>query len=687
MSSPDSSSDATSSTYHVQIHNGNGTVISEHAHVEQHFHDGDHQVSLLDAEQKRYRRAMLAHVRNTWITDFLDKSLYGASMIALRFHEQSDAVVNPWERDVQPPRQSEQSLASQKHTTHIYDAFQGSGKELLILGEPGAGKTTLLLELARVLLDHAKQDEIDQIPVVFNLSSWALKRQSLTSWLIDELNTKYYVPRELGQAWVTKNQLALLLDGLDEVKEEYRAACIEAINTYRQEQGGMIPMVVCSRKADYFTGQRRLQLHSAVTVQPLTHDQIEAYLSSMGEQLEDVRALLQSEPALQELTTIPLMLRILSQAYAGKSVEAFQKAGDSITMQQVFTAYVENMFQRRGIKKRFTQAQTIHGLKWLAQKLAQHSQTQFYIERMQPNWLEGRQRFFYRVAVRMSILLVSGLAAGLGGGLVIALAGFLLINRIEQQQLSYSPFIFMGIAGFLGIVTGGLLHRMEREIKPAEIVAWSWRGMWKSIEPRRRVLLIVLVFVLLFGLFCGFGIGRSEGLINGLSAGLIFGLFGGFLGGSVSEAISKVLSSAAKDKPDAVTNQKQRISLQKRVLLGLVSMLVFVLFFGLFIGLPAGLFYGLINGLPAGLLYGLVVGLVSGLVSGLIGGLVIMLIYQVKTEKKAIESVIWLWMGIWQNLVRSELLRNGMVFVLGFALGFWLLFEPDSGLQYPRIAQ
>lgn len=90
--------------------------------------------------------------------------------------------------------------------TSITKVYEDAGGELLILGEPGSGKTTLLLELTRHLLDRAEQDDKLQMPVVFNLSSWATKQQPLAQWLVEELMTKYQVPRKLGQAWVNTNQ-------------------------------------------------------------------------------------------------------------------------------------------------------------------------------------------------------------------------------------------------------------------------------------------------------------------------------------------------------------------------------------------------------------------------------------------------------------------------------------------------
>src|SRR5205085_12065999 len=89
------------------------------------------------------------------------------------------------------------------------------------------------------------------------IPSWAMKQQRLADWLVEELNTTYQVPRKLGQAWVDADQILPLLDGLDEVAPKVRAACIETINTYRGEHG-VLPLVVCSRSADYLAQTARV---------------------------------------------------------------------------------------------------------------------------------------------------------------------------------------------------------------------------------------------------------------------------------------------------------------------------------------------------------------------------------------------------------------------------------------------
>ena len=79
----------------------------------------------------------------------------------------------------------------------------------MILGHPGAGKTTALANLTRQLLDEGQAE----VPVIFNLSSWASEQPPLADWLVDELQRQYQVSRKLGQQWINEERLILLLDG------------------------------------------------------------------------------------------------------------------------------------------------------------------------------------------------------------------------------------------------------------------------------------------------------------------------------------------------------------------------------------------------------------------------------------------------------------------------------------------
>src|SRR6266487_184634 len=277
----------------------------------------------LDRQQQRNRRAMLAKVKAIWIDGLLEQSLAKEFRIALDLIEQPDAVDLPLNALVQELKHPPRLLPAGMPMIRVFEQMGGA---LLILGAPGAGKTTLLLELARDLITRAEQDQGHPIPVVFNLSSWAEKRRPLKEWLVEELNTKYDVPRKLAEQWIDADVVLPLLDGLDEVAAEHRNDCVVAINTYREEHG-LVPLAVCSRVADYEALTTRLRLQGAILVQPLTKHQVDAYLERAGEKLAGVRAALRDDVELREMLDTPLMLSIALLAYAEKSVAELQRVG------------------------------------------------------------------------------------------------------------------------------------------------------------------------------------------------------------------------------------------------------------------------------------------------------------------------------------------------------------------------
>jgi len=332
----------------------------------------------------QYRQRLLAKVRSFWVNGVLENSLHSAALMVLELQEQPDAVARPWQLVLQEIDQSTRPLPYGTRITQVYEKAVG---ELLILGEPGSGKTTLLLELARDLLDRAEKDEHHPMPIVFNLSSWAVKQQPLAEWLVDEMNIKYQVPRSLGQTWIATDRVLPLLDGLDEVSPTFRQACIDAITVYRREHG-LVPLVVCSRREEYLKLAGHLSLQQAICIQPLTYQQINEYLISAGEQVEALQSALRDDVDLQQLVTTPLMLSILTSAYRGRSVEALTGAGTLEKRQeQVFATYVESMFKRRKPEQHYSAQQSVRWLAYLAQQMKQHYQTEFYLEHMQLDWL------------------------------------------------------------------------------------------------------------------------------------------------------------------------------------------------------------------------------------------------------------------------------------------------------------
>jgi hypothetical protein len=137
------------------------------------------------------RAVMLRRVRYKWITGVLEPSLARAALLVLGLERRPD-LLDLGTRTVHRPGHPPEPLPP---GTPIGEAFERVGGGLLILGPPGAGKTTTLLQLCDQLLDRAKHDASQPIPVVVNLASWAQQRAPLGDWLVEELAGSYQIPR------------------------------------------------------------------------------------------------------------------------------------------------------------------------------------------------------------------------------------------------------------------------------------------------------------------------------------------------------------------------------------------------------------------------------------------------------------------------------------------------------------
>ena len=507
----------------------------------------------LKAVSEQNRHHLLDHMQAIWINGLLNHSLHNTVLIELGFQEHSLAVENPWRFIVQEMDLPERTLPPGTTIIQIYDEAQG---ELLILGEPGADKTTLLLQLTRDLLKRAKKDDTHPIPVIFNLSSWSVRwaflwslpaRFSMDDWFVEELSTRYQIPRKIGESWVSTGQIIPLLDGLDEGAPGRRVACIHAINAYRVDHG-LVSVVVCSRSMEYLIQETtRLLLRTAVVVQPLTTQQVEDYLTKAGENLAALQKALHTDPTLQELARTPLMLNVLALTYQGKSLKDLPSADLSrVQQRQIFDAYVERMLARRSVDTRYTLQQTTFWLAWLARQLAKYGQGEFSIKMMHPEWLSNKSHQSFKDSVAgLEAGLVCGLVGGLIGGLLggiigMIAAGFLgpLAALIKKSSTANHSLAYVLAAGFLGGFVGGCIGNLT-----------NWPIHW----------LIHLPFLRLLG-----------GLSYGLAAGLTIRL---------SIAIKMQFSELEPD-PAYVKGYLMIVGLVVLLVVGLVLGLIFGLNFG-----------------------------------------------------------------------------------------------------------
>jgi DNA polymerase III delta prime subunit len=556
------------------------------------------------ALQKKGRIEALRQLRSSY-KEMMGQSLQGITWLELGLTEKPDAVQTASNMLLRIANSAGKCLPPSTSIIEVYDKVEHA---LLILGEPGVGKTTLLLNLAQQLIERAEKDEAQPLPVLLSLSSWAFTRSlPLQDWIAQQAAEIYAIPQEWSKQWMGENGIVLLLDGLDEMEEPAGAACIKAINTYRREH--LAPLVVCSRIDEYETTVAdencRLALQGAVTIQALTNKQVDDYLVQAGKPLAALHNALKMNSALRDLATTPLMLNILALTYRDTSMPSFPNKKPPL-LQQVWDDYIQRMVERKGNSERYPLAQTIHWLSWLAGEMREHNQTEFWLERLQPEWLSKNPRRFYR----WSIGIFFGVFVGVPMGRVFDTLYVLSLNYIQHTKTNSVPF---GCTLMLGVIFG--LIAGSGRILPVEEHVWSWKKafaeMHKGVGEGVVLGLLLLVF--------------TRSLIAWLVGTLILMLLCGLIKGLIHGRTFKQLEDP-KERSHLKPNEGIRRSLRNGLKYGIGVWVCCWSVAGLAFWFMRGrAFEGAFSFLPGGwhdaLVYVLISGLLMSWVAGMAGGL------------------------------------------------------------------
>jgi DNA polymerase III delta prime subunit len=593
-------------------------------------------------KEDNYRKVLLTRVKSDWVQGF-EKSLYNSVLIELGLKERLDLVKRSSSGFTEFPETAGEILPKGSDAIKVFNQTE-VGRTLLILGEPGSGKTITLLKLAEELIARTEKDSGQPIPVVFNLSSWAIKSQTIKEWLVQELSEKYLTDSTLGRTWIEKQSLILLLDGLDEVKAGRRGACVQALNQFMQTHG-TTEVAICCRIRDYEALKDRLTLRSAICIQPLTSEHVNSYFEAAGSQLSALKQVWQKDRELQELAVSPLMLNIMSLAYQNCQPDAVATGGTiEDYRKRLFNTYIARMFQRRG--NNLNQARSQQWLIWLAQRMNFASQTEFLIERLQPSWLPTkRQRIFYR------------LESGVVGGLSIILISELFESIIYGKS---NKFNWDGALQFY--LTYGVIMLFMMDIRPVETLKFSWQKV-------RDGLSIGLVTGVVFGIVSVIYAGLTDEIPSLISAdednfdmSLFFGSFyGSILGVFFGLRGLKVWQKVKQ-------NQDNMNTIKKALIIRVIEIVFFAI-----VGMISG--YHIINWLiitfvsmgkmDINKLYSIInfiafgtglMGMFCALVGGLIGGF----------RGQEIESRVKPNQGIW-NSAQNSIIAGIIIFVI---LGF-----------------
>jgi hypothetical protein len=429
---------------------------------------------------------------------------------------------------------------SSREFSTIEEAFEFYEGRLLILGAPGAGKSTSLLHIAQQLIAAVETDQDAPIPVLVNLSQFhpesqpppilsrLRKRDSrsqarddrLERWIIGKLTERPGVSNEVARRWVQEDRIAVLLDGLDEVDDEYRAHLVRLLNTTFLHDHPEIIAVVCSRINEYLPLQddkeTRLQLPGAITLQPLSKAKIEEYLDAA--KATGLREALPNDAALYELAQTPLTLSMMTLAYGGLAPSDISVAHDRSLAErrhQLMAAYAERMLQRKERRDRdipfdlsadndvperkyaYTPEQVHRYLGWLAVRLSIRMQNAFslgqffgflntHLEREQQPTVAAWIAYARSLVGLLSVLAVGSVLmpmtpAGFQGVLLIGILGTLLssgaaitVRTKEERLWNFVSLAFAGTALVAVIVIGlGAVSQALAAVVPWHVSAYS----------------------------------------------------------------------------------------------------------------------------------------------------------------------------------------------------------------------
>lgn len=525
-------------------------------------------------KRNKTEKILLNYVRQE-IVSRLKQSLHSHISIHIDIEETPNQVDTPWSIDVKIGSNKPFLLPPETTIIDIYDREDINGR-LLILGEPGSGKTTTVLQLAQVLAERAYKDVEQPIPILLNLSAWKDDKQNIKDWIVSSLESApYKIRKDIARKWLESRVVIPLLDGLDELASDRQEKCVQQINQFITSDGWLNPLVVCSRTEEYQHYQTLLALSGSIILRSLSDEQIRHYIEqSEGEELWSN---IKDDSQFIELAKTPLLLNLIVISYDELSFDDWRNVSSSQQrLTYLFNSYILKMLKRKYRGKKPNNDKVKQWLKWLGQHLIVETETEFYIENIQPNCLLPKGQYSlgkddtlpYEIIYRIII----GLVCGLFISPIFGVVAFALSN-------SFIFGIFAAIIAniFIGIIIG-LAYKL---------IDWKIYSI-NMINPREN---------LEFSFFA-FKNKLPENLEEGLSKGWEYGINYGVIFGSIFGIIPG-LSFAGMMIFLSTNNSFEAI-----LYFLFVGIVLAVL--GGFLGALLGALTGGIHGLFAGVVYSLI---------------------------------------------------------------------------------
>lgn len=412
------------------------------------------------------RTSLIEMVAQVWIADYLDAALADGI-----FHFAVEARVNkrgmrqyslPAALHEPPPWSDRPPAAPQLAPAGdiALGVFRDVKRKIALVGEPGGGKTILLLQLADALLQEARADADSSVPLLFDLASWTGDAPRLDDWLAQEMETHYGFRPNLARAWIRSDRSIYLLDGLDEVPDEWRGGCINAINKFMTKRRQII---VSCRRDDFAPIADALEIKTVVEILPLAQEQVREALErdleidKAGEILQEAR---RSDEIWRALSR-PLVVGSIARAYDSDTF-AYRVGEDEspreVIRRMVIEPLVDNQL-REAADDEATAARYRRTLSWLAHCMRLRNQNKFYLETMQGDWLPAKAgdsapltRFVRGLRIKLE-----------------SRFDFSLEQIIRGLASGLSSFLFIGLPLVLVFIGGGIFASLGESMKLASL--------------------------------------------------------------------------------------------------------------------------------------------------------------------------------------------------------------------------
>lgn len=217
-------------------------------------------------------------------------------------------------------------------------------RNILILGEPGIGKSYIAKKILFELTETREEKLSNKVPVFLNLSVYGHKFNTISNGIL-QLLQNYIKGIKIDHIvkFLSEGSFILILDGLDEVEQQYYESCISDLKELMQHSPSNKYILTC-RENIYFDELNYMV--KKVKLNPLTRDQIATYLKQYcGLRIHEI---IQSQ---YELFENPLLLNI------GIEVINSNKGKIPNNRSILFNKYIEYLSykweRKKGLKRKY----------------------------------------------------------------------------------------------------------------------------------------------------------------------------------------------------------------------------------------------------------------------------------------------------------------------------------------------